>query len=90
MALSRYRNCYLIDGHKLSIPKINFEFTDDDVYLYYVGKNDRLDVLAREDFGADAYWFILARINNISFMFDIDGMTTIKRPRNPLLFLNQL
>ncbi len=90
MPLSRYRKCKLIDNKKISIPVWSFIYQDSDVYDYQVGVGDRFDKLAKKDFGDEKYWWILARINSISFFFDLHEGMTIKRPRNSLLFLNQV
>ena len=90
MSLSRYRNSYLIDGYKLSIPNIKFTYANEDIYFYSTKKSDRVDKMAMEDFGSEEYWWILAKLNNISFFFDIVNIETIKRVRNPQVFLEQI
>jgi hypothetical protein len=91
MALSRYRKCKLLNnGTNLSIPVIDFSYTDNDVYYYQVKSHDRLDILALEDFGNESYFWILARMNKISFFFDLKAGMKILRPKNPSVFLNQI
>lgn len=91
MALSRYRKCKLLNnGTKLSIPDLTFTWLDSEVYYYQVKSHDRLDVLALEDFGSESYFWILARMNHISFFFDLKEGSKIIRPRNPSTFLNQI
>jgi len=90
MAISRYRKCNIINNKYTSIPVYNFDYSDDDVYYYITNSGDRFDRMAQVDFGDSEYWWILAKINKMSFMFQLSGSMQIKRVRNPNVFLDQI
>ena len=82
MAISRYRYSDEIEGKYLSTPRAIPKRTLDKIKVFTlrISAEDRLDTLAAKHLGDDAYWWIIAELNDINWAFDFEPGEIIKIP----------
>lgn len=83
MGLSRYRNVNTLEDKKYYATS---DFPSQDIldeistFKIVISKFDRLDQLAAKHLGDGTYWWVIALINNIDWMFKFDEGQIIKIP----------
>ncbi len=88
MALSRYRNVNYINEPKLARHYESIEFPDKSVFdqipsiKIRLVQFDRLDQLAFKHLGAGEYWWVIAMMNDIDWMYNFEAGTIIRIPVN--------
>ena len=84
MTVGRYRNVPIISGSHYS----TFEFPDVDFSKISMinirpTSDDRLDTLAFKYLGSGEYWWIIAYVNNLSWMFNFTAGDILQIPADP-------
>lgn len=88
MALSRYRNTNVVkqDGVAQHYETVEFPSSSDlaqvPVFRIRVGQFDRLDQLAYKYLKNGEYWWVIALINDLDWMYDFEPGQIIKIPTN--------
>ena len=83
-AVSRYRNLNILDQHFFETVEFPEQKLLDEVPVtrIRVSKFDRLDQLAFQHLGAGEYWWVIAVMNDIQWMFFFDEGQILKIPIN--------
>jgi len=67
------------NGHERYRTNYDFKYDENDVYVIYNTKGDRLrlEVLARQYYGDPTLWWIIAKVNDIKFPFNVNNFEII-------------
>ncbi len=87
MALGRYRNVNRIEGDG-SLPRYyetidyptQLELQDVATFKIRISRFDRLDQLAFKHLGAGEYWWVIALMNDLDWMYDFEPGQILKIP----------
>lgn len=88
MAISRYRNVNIVDepGSSRFYETIDFptqsEIDAIPTIKIRISQFDRLDNLAFKHLGAGEYWWVIALVNDIDWMYEFTAGDVIKIPVN--------
>ena len=82
MAVSRYRNTNLIDGKFYETSKFPTKKQLDNIptVTIRIAQFERLDRLAHRHLGDGTYWWIIALMNDIDWVFGFEAGDLIKIP----------
>ena len=87
-----YRQIIGDDGHKFHETFNNTEIVSSEEDQYYtvdVRTENRLDIIAAENYGFPTYWWIIAHANNIIDPFDVPYGTILRIPPIKSLYLSE-